>query len=134
MRRREFLYLFGSAAASWPLAADAQQLPIIGFLASPSAGPIAYLVAAFRKGLEDAGYAEGRNVSIEYRYADSQLDRLPALAADLVQRRLSVIVAAGGGLTARIAKAATATIPIVFEARIPSRPGWCRAWVGPGAI
>jgi putative ABC transport system substrate-binding protein len=87
---------------------------VIGFLWSSAAGPVAYAVTAFRQGLKEAGYVEGQNVAIEFRYADSQIDRLPALAADLVRRQVSVIFAGGGGVTARVAKAATSTIPIVF--------------------
>jgi putative ABC transport system substrate-binding protein len=114
--RRELLAALGSAAAAWPLAARAQQrtMPVIGFLSSRSPGESADLVAAFRRGLAEGGYVEGQNVSLEFRWGEGRYERLTAYAAELVRRAVTVIVTAGGDPAAQAAKAATATIPIVF--------------------
>ena len=116
MRRREFNILLGACAVAWPFAARAQQgaVPIIGFLnpGSPIATP--HLVAAFKDGLAEAGYVEGRNVAIEYRWGGGSYDRMPDMAADLVRRQVAVIVTGGGPAPASAAKAATSSIPIVF--------------------
>src|SRR5258708_13925194 len=126
MRRREFITLLGGATIAWPLAARAQQaaLPVIGFLSSASPDDYTIRLRAFRQGLKDAGYVEGQNVTVEYRWAEDQYSRLPLLAAELVRRKVNVIVAGGGTPSAVAAKAATPPIPILFSgAVLPATTG-----------
>ena len=135
MKRREFITLLGGAAATCPLVARAQQgaMPVIGFLDSRSPEALADRLRAFRRGLKDAGYVEGENVAIEYRWAQNDLDRLPALAAELVRRPVVVIVCSGGPAVTAAAKAATTTIPVIFgSAEDPVRLGFVASLARPG--
>ena len=129
IRRREFIFTLGGAAAAWPVVARAQQpaMPVIGYLGAESPTAFASRIRAFRQGLGETGYVEGRNVAIEFCWAEGQHNRLPALAADLASRPVNVIVTPGGAPAALAAKSATTTIPIVFEMGAdPIAMGLCR--------
>ena len=134
MTRRKFITLFGGAAAAWPIAARGQQatMPVIGFLSSVSEAQTRHMVAAFQRGLGETGYVDGRNVAIDYRFADGQYDRLPAIAGEMVGRQVSLILTAGPP-AALAAKVATTTIPIVFIVGLdPVRAGLVTSFNRPG--
>jgi putative ABC transport system substrate-binding protein len=133
VRRRDLTALLGGAAIAWPVATRAQQktMPVVGYLHFASPGPFAPFLAAFREGLSETGYVEGQNLAIEYRWAEGRYDRLPALAADLVARKVNVIVAASPP-AARAAKSATSTIPIVFSSADPIGEGLVASLARPG--
>jgi putative ABC transport system substrate-binding protein len=134
MRRRDLITFLAGGITTWPLAAHAQQkaMPVIGFLSSLSPGPSAPFTAAFLEGLSETGYVDGKNVAIEYRWAEENYDRLPALAADLVGHKVDVIVTVGGGVVALAAKNATSTIPIVFSGGDPVALGLVASFARPG--
>jgi putative tryptophan/tyrosine transport system substrate-binding protein len=135
MRRRAFMTMLGGAAVAWPFAVRAQQktMPVIGFLGSTSPGPSARTLAAFRQGLAETGYVEGQNLTIEYRWAEGGYDRLPALAAEFVGRKVDAIVTLGGPAPALAAKNATSTIPIVFSSGSAVELGLVASLARPGS-
>jgi putative ABC transport system substrate-binding protein len=134
LKRREFITLFGTAAATWPFIAHAQQtaMPVIGFMSSRSPEDSTDVVAAFRRGLGEGGFIEGQNVAFEFRWARGQYDRLPAMAADLVSRGVTVLAAVGGDPSALAAKAATSTLPILFNSSDPVKSGLVASLNRPG--
>jgi putative ABC transport system substrate-binding protein len=135
MKRRKFITLLGGAAVAWPFAAHAQQqaVPVVGFLHPSSPEPFGHIVNGFRRGLNDTGFVEGQNVAIEYRWARGEYDRLPALAAELVQRPVRVILAGGGEVGALAVKAATSTIPIlIITSSDPVKSGLIASFNRPG--
>jgi len=136
MQRREFIKVIGGSAAAWPLAARAEQqssMPVIGFLNSASPQPFANYVSGFRVGLKQTGRIDGQNVTVEFRWAEGHYDRMPEMAADLVRRKVAVLVSTGGAPSVMAAKAATSTIPIVFTIGIdPVRLGFVTSLSRPG--
>ena len=136
MQRREAVAILAGAAVAWPLAARGQQktVPVIGILGSSSPRLLQPAVVELRRGLSETGYVEGQNLAIEYRWAEGHYDRLPALAADLVGRKIDVIATNGGASSALAAKAATSTIPVVFVAADPVGAGLVASLARPGGI